>query len=46
MAPSEIWSALGISRQGAIDLINPLVGAGLVEKVGTKKTGRYRLRAL
>lgn len=44
MAPSEIWEALGISRQGAMDLINPLVAAGLVEKVGTKKTGRYRLR--
>jgi Fic family protein len=44
MAPSEIWDALGISRQGAMDLINPLVAAGLVEKVGTKKTGRYRLR--
>jgi Fic family protein len=44
MAPSEIWSALGISRQGAMDAINPLIAAGLVEKVGTKKTGRYRLR--
>jgi Fic family protein len=44
MAPSEIWSALGISRQGAMDVINPLIAAGLVEKVGTKKTGRYRLR--
>jgi Fic family protein len=46
MAPSEIWSALDISRQGAMDLINPLVAAGLVEKVGTKKTGRYRLTTL
>ncbi len=44
MAPSEIWEALGVSRQGAMDLINPLMSAGLVEKVGTKKTGRYRLR--
>jgi len=46
MAPSKIWEALGISRQGAMDLINPLMEAGLVEKVGTKKTGRYRLRRL
>jgi Fic family protein len=46
MAPAEIWSALSISRQGAMDLINPLVAAGLVEKVGTKKTGRYRLTTL
>ena len=44
MAPSEIWEALGVSRQGAMNLINPLVAAGLVEKAGTKKTGRYRLR--
>lgn len=44
MAPSEIWDALGVSRQGAMDLLRPLMDAGLVEKVGTKKTGRYRLR--
>ena len=44
MAPSEIWDALDISRQGAMNLLNPLIDAGLVEKVGTKKTGRYRLR--
>ncbi len=44
MAPSEIWEALGVSRQGAMDLIHPLMDAGLVEKVGTRKTGRYRLR--
>ena len=46
MAPAEIWEELGVSRQGAMDLLNPLLGAGLVEKVGTKKTGRYRLKAL
>lgn len=44
MAPSEIWDALGVSRQGAMDLLNPLLAAGLVEKVGSKKTGRYRLK--
>jgi Fic family protein len=44
MAPSEIWAELGVSRQGAMDLINPLLVAGLVEKVGGKKTGRYTLR--
>ncbi|MDZ4169822.1 MAG: Fic family protein [Coriobacteriia bacterium] len=46
MAPREIWEALAISRQGAMDLLNPLVDAGLVEKVGTRKTGRYRLRSV
>jgi Fic family protein len=46
MAPAEIWAALGISRQGAMDLLRPLLEAGVVEKVGTKKTGRYALRQL
>ncbi len=44
MAPSELWSALRISRQGAMDLLRPLLAAGLVEKIGTKKTGRYVLK--
>lgn len=44
MAPSEIWEALSISRQGAMDLLRPLLDAGLVEKLGGKKTGRYVLR--
>jgi DNA-binding IclR family transcriptional regulator len=44
MAPAEIWEALGVSRQGAMDLLRPLLEAGLVEKVGGKKTGRYVLQ--
>jgi len=44
MAPGEIWKALGVSRQGAMDLLRPLIDAGLVEKIGGKKTGRYVLR--
>lgn len=43
MAPSEIWAALSVSRQGAMDLLRPLLDAGLVEKLGGKKTGRYVL---
>jgi len=43
MAPAEIWNALGVSRQGAMDTINPLLEAGIIEKVGSRKTGRYRL---
>ena len=41
--PAQIWSALRISRQGAMDLLHPLIEAGLVEKIGGKKTGRYIL---
>jgi Fic family protein len=44
MAPREIWQALGVSRQGAMDVLRPLLDAGIVEKVGGKKTGRYILR--
>ncbi len=44
MAPAELWSALGVSKQGTLDLLRPLIAAGLVEKIGTKKTGRYALR--
>ncbi|MBW8307344.1 MAG: Fic family protein [Thiobacillus sp.] len=44
LAPAEIWAALGVSRQGAMDMLHPLLEAGLVEKVGGKKTGRYVLR--
>jgi len=43
MSPSEIWSGLGISKQGALDLLNPLIEAGLVKRVGSRKSGRYIL---
>lgn len=44
MAPAELWAALDISRQAAMNLLRPLLEAGLVEKLGTRKTGRYALR--
>ena len=44
LSPAELWEALGVSRQGAMDLLRPLLEAGLVEKIGTKKTGRYALK--
>lgn len=43
MTPSEVWNALGVSKQGALNAINPLLEAGIIEKIGTRKTGRYRL---
>ncbi len=43
LAPREIWKALGVSKQGAMDLLRPLIDAGLVKRVGTKKSGRYIL---
>jgi Fic family protein len=44
LSPREIWDALAISKQGAMDLIRPLVKAKLIERVGTLKNGRYVLR--
>jgi Fic family protein len=43
MAPREIWQTLRVSKQGAMDLLHPLLAAGLVRRVGTKKSGRYTL---
>jgi len=43
MTPQEIWGALGVSKQGAIKLMQPLLDAGLVRRVGTRKSGRYIL---
>ena len=40
-SPRELWDALGVSKQGAMDLLKPLIEAGLVKREGTLKTGRY-----
>lgn len=44
MTPREIWDGVGVSKQGALDLLRPLIKAGLVRRIGTKKTGRYVLK--
>ena len=43
MTPKELREGLRVSRQGAMDLLNPLLEAGLVQRSGTKKSGRYSL---
>jgi Fic family protein len=43
MTPQGIWDALGVTKQGAIKLIQPLLDAKLVRRVGTRKSGRYIL---
>ena len=43
MTPQEIWDALGVTKQGTMKLMQPLLDAGLVRRVGTRKTGRYIL---
>lgn len=44
LSPREIWDGLRISKQGAMDLIRPLMKAKLIKRVGTLKNGRYVLR--
>jgi len=44
LAPSEIWSHLKISKQGAMKLMRPLLEAGMIVKRGTAKSGRYFLQ--
>lgn len=43
LAPSEIWSHLQVSKQGAMKLMRPLLDAGMIVKHGTAKTGKYFL---
>jgi Fic family protein len=43
MTPREIWNAMDISKQGALDMLQPLIQAGLVKRTGSKKSGRYLL---
>jgi Fic family protein len=43
MTPQQIWDGIGVSKQGALDLLRPLMKAGLVKRVGTRKSGRYIL---
>jgi Fic family protein len=44
LSPREIWDGLAISKQGAMDLIRPLLKARLIKRVGTLKHGRYVLK--
>ncbi|MNC98153.1 MarR family protein [compost metagenome] len=44
LSPREIWDGLKVSKQGAMDLLRPLLKAKLVRRVGTLKNGRYVLR--
>ncbi|MCC5848234.1 MAG: Fic family protein [Verrucomicrobia bacterium] len=43
LAPFEIRELLDVSKQGAMNVLNPLIDAGLIEKRGNAKTGKYFL---
>jgi hypothetical protein len=42
MAPREIREALGVSKPGALDLLNPLMQAGPDRHTGTADAARTR----
>ena len=44
LSPQEIRDALKVSKQGAMDLLRPLMKAGWVKRIGTLKNGRYILK--
>lgn len=41
--PPDLWSALGVTKQGAAHILQPLLKAKLVKRIGTQKNGRYIL---
>jgi predicted HTH transcriptional regulator len=43
LTPQDIRNGIGVSKQGAMDLLKPLLEVGLIQRVGTKKSGRYIL---
>lgn len=43
IAPAELWAALGVTKQGAANILAPLLKSKLVKRIGTKQNGRYIL---
>ncbi len=43
LTPRQIRVGLDVSKQGAMDILKPLMEAGLVRRIGTRKSGRYIL---
>ncbi len=43
LMPSEIWRELKITKQGASKVLKPLLLAGLIQRIGTRKSGKYVL---
>lgn len=44
LKPKEIWQILRVTRQGAALILKPLLQHDLIERVGTPKSGYYRLK--
>lgn len=42
LTPQQIWTLLGVTKQGAAKILKPLLAAQLIHRTGTRKSGRYR----
>ncbi|MBI2336576.1 MAG: Fic family protein [Deltaproteobacteria bacterium] len=43
MFPAEIWKELNITKQGTMKILKPLIAAGLIQRIGTRKSGKYEI---
>lgn len=43
LSPSELWAALGVSRQAATKILVPLMKCNLIKRIGSKQHGKYVL---
>jgi hypothetical protein len=41
MIPPKIWAAIGMSKQAAAKPMKPLLDAGMIRGVGSRKSGAY-----
>jgi Fic family protein len=41
LAPSEIWKELKVTKQGAAKILKPLLDSDLIQRIGTRKSGKY-----
>lgn len=42
-SPAELREKLALSKQGTLNVLKPLLDAGIIEKMGNKKSGKYVL---
>lgn len=43
MTPREIWRELKVTKQGAAKILKPLLDSDLIQRIGTRKSGKYRM---
>ena len=41
LTPAEVWKTLKVTKQGAAKILKPLLDLGLIQRIGTRKLGKY-----